>query len=385
MANARLIFQTMESGVIKSYIWTFVNRFLHYFLILAFALAYLCAEIDAWIYFHCVFGILFGAGVLLRIIWGFVGTKHSLFWDFKFRGILEYLRSIFGEKRHYVGHNPASSLAIVLVFVLGLGTMLSGMLQYGAQEQGGIFSYLFFEYGRFEAFEDLHIFCANVLLGVILIHICGSLIDKFINKNDALDSMISGYKQTMRKESVALSFSQKILFAMYLVFLFVLLVYLLFPNNALLRSSMRNIFAQESLREYTKECGSCHIAYAPYLLPKSAWDSMMSDLENHFGEDASLEKESHARISAFLNQYSSDFVKTKISSKIAKESYQNILSITKYPYWEAAHQDINPAIFKTQAIKSRANCQTCHKDAELGIFAKGAIHYSKLKSLKENL
>ncbi len=383
MAGIRLIFQTMESGVIKSYIWTFVNRFLHYFLILTFALAYLCADIDAWIYFHCVFGILFGAGVLLRIVWGFVGTKHSLFRDFNFRGILEYLLSIFGEKKHYVGHNPASSLAIVLMFVLGLGTMLSGMLQYGAEEQGGIFGYLFFEYNHFEAFEDLHAFCANALLGVIIIHICGSLIDKFINKNDALDSMISGYKRTIREESVALNYAQKILFVGYLVFLFVLLVYLLFPNNVLLRSSTRNIFAQEILREYTKECGSCHIAYAPYLLPKSAWDSMMSDLENHFGEDASLEQESHTIILAFLNQYSSDFVETKISSKIAKEP-QNIVAITKYPYWEAAHQDINPALFETQAIKSKANCQTCHKDAESGIFAKGVIHYSELKSLKLN-
>ena len=63
----------MESGVIKSYIWTFVNRFLHYFLILAFALSYLSADIDALFIVHIVCGVLFGAGVILRIIWGFVG------------------------------------------------------------------------------------------------------------------------------------------------------------------------------------------------------------------------------------------------------------------------------------------------------------------------
>lgn len=385
MEKEQSIFQTMECGVIKSYIWTFVNRFLHYFLIASFSLSFLCIYFDTLIYFHFIFGILFGAGVLLRIIWGFVGTKYSRFWDFNFRGILEYLLSILGEKKHYIGHNPASSIAIVLIFMFGSITILSGMLTIGAQEQRGIFSYLFFEYSNFKAFEELHKFCANALLVVILIHICGSLIDKFWNKNDSIDSMISGYKRTNQEENIALSLTQKVIFGFYLAFLFCFMLYLFYPHNVFLRSFEREIFASKDLKEYTKECGSCHIAYAPYLLPKYSWDSMMRDLENHFGEDASLEQESHEVILKFLQQYSSDFVDTKFSSKIAKESDSDKIAITKYHYWEVAHDNINPSIFKAQAIKSKANCQTCHKDAESGIFAKSVMDYAKLKNLKEEL
>lgn len=385
MGDRRLIFQTMESGVIKSYIWTFVNRFLHYFLILTFALSYLSADIDALFLVHIVCGVLFGAGVILRVIWGFMGTKHSRFWDFNYRGILEYLTSILGNKKHYIGHNPASSVAIILMLGFGFLVVFSGLLQYGAEQNSGIFAPLFFTYSYFYMGDDLHEFFANCLLFIVAIHFCGSLIDKFWSKGDALDSMLNGYKRTQKDESVSLNLAQKAIFAFFLLFLFALFLYLFYPKNILLRPSAQDFFTQDSNKtafgEYKQECGSCHIAYAPFLLPKSAWDSMMSDLENHFGDDASLEEETHARIAAFLEKYASDVVDTKITQQ--KESQQ--IAITKTPYWEIAHRKLNPKIFTTEAIKSKANCQTCHKDAESGIFAKNAVEYFKLKSLRENL
>lgn len=375
----------MESGVIKSYIWTAVNRFLHYFLILTFALSCLSADMDALFIVHIICGVLFGAGVILRVIWGFIGTKYSRFWDFNYRGILEYLTSILGEKRHYVGHNPASSVAIVLIFVLGFLVVLSGLLQYGAEQNSGIFAPLFFTYSHFYMGDDLHEFFANCLLFIVMIHICGSLIDKFWNKGDAIHSMINGYKRTQKDESVSLNFIQKVIFSFFLLFLFALFLYLLYPKNILLRPSAQDFFTQDSnkiaFEEYKQECGSCHIAYAPFLLPKSAWDSMMSDLENHFGDDASLEEETHARIAVFLEKYANDVLDTKFTQQ--KESKE--IAISQTPCWEVAHRKLNPKIFKTEAIKSKANCQTCHKDAESGIFAKNAVDYKKLRNLQESL
>lgn len=170
MGDRRLIFQTMESGVIKSYIWTFINRFLHYFLILTFALSYLSADIDTLFLVHIVCGVLFGAGVILRVIWGFIGTKHSRFWDFNYRGILEYLTSILGDKKHYIGHNPASSVAIILMLGFGFLVVFSGLLQYGAEQNSGIFAPLFFTYSYFYMGDDLHEFFANCLLFIVAIH-----------------------------------------------------------------------------------------------------------------------------------------------------------------------------------------------------------------------
>ena len=40
---------------------------------------------------------------------------------------------------------------------------------------------------------------------------------------------------------------------------------------------------------YTQECGSCHLAFPPSLLPKASWQRVMSGLDKHYGSDASLD------------------------------------------------------------------------------------------------
>ena len=40
---------------------------------------------------------------------------------------------------------------------------------------------------------------------------------------------------------------------------------------------------------YTQECGSCHLAFPPNLLPKASWQSVMHGLDKHYGSDASLD------------------------------------------------------------------------------------------------
>jgi len=51
---------------------------------------------------------------------------------------------------------------------------------------------------------------------------------------------------------------------------------------------------------YTKECGACHIAYHPSLLPAASWEKVMASLDNHFGEDASLSDGETKTIAAWL-------------------------------------------------------------------------------------
>src|SRR5512146_2667484 len=48
------------------------------------------------------------------------------------------------------------------------------------------------------------------------------------------------------------------------------------------------------------ECGSCHVAYPPRLLPAESWRAVMSGLDKHFGSDASLDPAAVREIGAFL-------------------------------------------------------------------------------------
>ena len=67
---------------------------------------------------------------------------------------------------------------------------------------------------------------------------------------------------------------------------------------------------------YLKECGSCHFAFSPGLLPKRFWVKMMAKLDNHFGTDASLDSKDTQTLLSYMVKNSGDKVLiTKIHSQ----------------------------------------------------------------------
>ena len=117
--------------------------------------------------------------------------------------------------------------------------------------------------------------------------------------------------------------------------------------------------AQTNAR-FQQECSSCHIAYAPGLLPAESWRKMMAGLDRHFGSDASLDAEDSREITAFLVKNASN----RWSAPTAP------LRITDSNWFKRKHDDheINPAVWKNPKVKSPANCSACHPQAERGDF-----------------
>ena len=373
----------MVLGVIKSYIFPFFNRFLHLLFVICFALAYLLASTPKGLASHAVLGVLFGVALVGRVVWGFVGTRFSRFKDFHFSGVWAYLRCIFGDKKPYTAHNPASSWAVVMIFALGILSALSGLLLWGQNEQKGLFGALYFAYSP--NLSALHEFFVNALLAVVIVHIFGAFIDKFISQNDSLNAIITGYKRTPNDESVRLSTAQKAFCAFVLCVLALLCAFLAKPTNSLLYASLAPEFSvQKPYALYKKECGSCHIAYAPYLLPQKAWANLMGDLQNHFGDDASLDESEFRGISDFLNENSAEFYDTKFKANLAEENADEI-AISKYKFYQKAHEHLPNALFKDERIKSKANCAACHAKAELGFFGKSEVEFAKIEMIKKEL
>jgi diheme cytochrome c len=108
------------------------------------------------------------------------------------------------------------------------------------------------------------------------------------------------------------------------------------------------------------ECGSCHIAYPPQLLPAQAWHRMMSQLDKHFGTDASLDPAAAAEIGAYLERYSG-------STRRAPPA-PGSLRITETAWFIHEHREVPPAAWKHPAVKGAANCAACHTTAEQGDF-----------------
>lgn len=355
----------------KTYVWSLFTRLFHVLLVVGIGFLFLFSEFDNLLSYHAIIGYSVGLLFLFRIIWGFMDVRYSKFKDFNFslKDLAEYMFNIFGEKKEYVGHNPASSWAIVAMIVLGLFSVLSGIVVYGTQEGMGILSFLNHSiFKKMELFEEVHEFFTTAFMFVIFAHIAGVFLDKVLHKSRAVESMIDGYKQSDAK-SLELTLFQKIFGIVWIAITVFFLVYLLsHPSNVLVADANTAVDYKKEHALFENECKSCHTLYPPYLLPKESWVKMMGDLENHFGDDASLDAQDTASIREYLVKNAAESSTKESAFKILKSlKNKETMAITKTPYWIKRHEEIDKDIFASKEVKAKSNCKACHQNIEQGL------------------
>jgi hypothetical protein len=112
------------------------------------------------------------------------------------------------------------------------------------------------------------------------------------------------------------------------------------------------------------ECGSCHLAFPPELLPASSWRTMMGGLDRHFGADASLDPATAAKITAFLE---------KNASRKGKLASEKTLRITETRWFMHEHDEVPARIWKSEKVKGASNCVACHVNAERGDYSEHSV------------
>jgi Dihaem cytochrome c len=128
---------------------------------------------------------------------------------------------------------------------------------------------------------------------------------------------------------------------------------------------------------YSAECTACHVGFLPGFLPKRSWTKIMGDLENHFGENASLEDPALTEIKAYLVNNAADSDSASVrSKKIAKMigSGDTPLRIIETPFWIKKHRGIKKYVWKRPKIPSKSSCDSCHRDANIGIYDEHDLH-----------
>jgi hypothetical protein len=127
--------------------------------------------------------------------------------------------------------------------------------------------------------------------------------------------------------------------------------------------------------QWREECGSCHLAFHPSLLPRRSWVRIMSEQKQHFGSDLALDAPTTAALLTFLTANSAEQRKTEPATKIdlSIKADATPLRITETPYWVKKHRDITAAVWQSSKVKSRSNCAACHLDAEAGTFEDAAM------------
>lgn len=118
-----------------------------------------------------------------------------------------------------------------------------------------------------------------------------------------------------------------------------------------------------------KECTECHMAFPPSMLPARSWRAVMAGLDNHFGENASLDAASVQHITDYLVTNAADTggKRRGILRGLATEDVP--LRISETPWWVRQHRgEVRPGAFEDPKVGSKANCAACHRGAERGIF-----------------
>lgn len=197
-------------------VWDFPTRIFHWLLVASFIMAYLTSESERLRDWHMVSGYLLVGLILFRLVWGIIGTKYAKFRDFV-RGpaaVLDYLNGLFSkESKHYVGHNPAGAIAIVLLLTCGLGMGVTGWLLFN--DFGGSFV------------EEGHEALASIMLTVVIVHVLGVMLSSFFHKENLVRAMVTGYK--FGDTSLAIKY-QHVLFGILLLTGFFYAGYALFSG-----------------------------------------------------------------------------------------------------------------------------------------------------------
>lgn len=131
----------------------------------------------------------------------------------------------------------------------------------------------------------------------------------------------------------------------------------------------------EQAKLYKNECGSCHMAYQPGLLPKRSWQRVMTTLEDHFGTDATLDAADAQKIASYLNTHAANAMPTgKHMQKVATSVDPDApMQISKTRYFVKEHRQIPLRYVKQPEVKSFANCNACHTKAESGSYREREI------------
>ncbi|AHJ13444.1 cytochrome b/b6 domain-containing protein [Sulfurospirillum multivorans] len=356
----------------KILVWGLYTRASHALLMVMMLAVFLTPEVKRLLTLHVALGYTLALLFLFRILWGFMDVKYSQFKDFNFNlsDLKEYMFSTFGNKKEYIGHNPASSYAIIAMIVLTFLAVITGALTYGVKEGMGVFSFMNHTMFRdMKLFKEVHEFFSNVLMAVIFAHIAGVLLDKFFHKSRVLESMVDGYKMG-NEEGIKLTLVQKAFgIAAISISIFAFVYMLVAPNSLLIADGNPKMdYAKENPAFY-KECISCHTLFPPFLLPSKSWVSMMDTLENHFGDDASLDAATTESIKAFLVKNSAESSTKESSLRIlaSLEKEKTYLAITETPFWKNRHKKIDKAVYEQKEIGKPSNCKACHDTIENGL------------------
>jgi cytochrome b len=356
-------------------IWDLPTRLFHWGLagLVAAGLATGFFAPEWWLEIHIAVGLAAAALVVFRLVWGICGSEHSRFASFAYgpRAALAHLRDIVrGRVGHWLGHNPAGAMMVFALLAVLAVLAASGVLAMSGVEKLGPFAGLV-DFATGNGAARLHTLLAWLVLALVALHLAGVALESLLARENLVRAMIDGRKTVTPDKSVQpLCRARPVLALAVLAGVGIVLAGGLAAATRLGPPALRPLAWPA---EYGAECGACHTAYHPSLLPAASWRTLMTGLDDHFGEDASLPDATAAAIGAWLAANAAETWDTEAANSFRRVAPGAPLSITATPFWTRRHAAIPAAVFAQPAVGGKVQCSACHRDADSGRFDDAAI------------
>jgi len=179
----------MKSSARLLPLWDLPTRIFHWAIVICLPLSWWSADNDNY-ELHQWLGYTVIVLVVGRVVWGFVGSRHSRFADFLVgpRRVIAYLR---GSEAAGAGHNPLGGWSVLVLLALLLSQAVSGLFN----SDDVLFSGPLY-YAANREWRDImglvHELAFDALLVFVGLHILAVLYHQFWRKEHLLQAMISG-------------------------------------------------------------------------------------------------------------------------------------------------------------------------------------------------
>lgn len=165
-------------------VWDPYIRIFHWSLVALFTVAFLTGDEIEWL--HLWAGYAIAALVTMRVAWGFTGPRYARFSDFVRgpRAVLTFLReSMHLDAPRHLGHNPAGGAMVIVLLIMLVALSVTG------------FALTTDAFWGSKAMEEVHEALANVMLGLVALHILGVIVASIEHGENLVKAMITGRKR----------------------------------------------------------------------------------------------------------------------------------------------------------------------------------------------
>ena len=184
-------------------VWDLPTRLFHWLLVALIIASYVTYEMS-YMEWHMRSGLTILSLVLFRVIWGVIGSTTSRFSHFlKGPGTVRQYLNEHGSAPWY-GHNPIGGWSVVAFLCVLLIEATLGLFSNDEfYFEGPLVQYI--DHDLSDQLSGYHEFSFNILMALVVIHICANLYYLYKKNNNLIKPMISGRraKEAFMNESTA--------------------------------------------------------------------------------------------------------------------------------------------------------------------------------------